>query len=187
MIVLTSNIGITGTDADAGPGIRKTRDDGDKQAKYGRMKKKVLDEVRKIFKPEFVNRLDEIIVFQPLDMEEITKIVDLFLGKVNKEVMAQERMMKATLAAKHKLAKEGYDPQYGARPLRRAIQRLVEDPLAEEFIRGNVPEGATILVDYIEGEENLTFRIFKAGEEIPDLDAEREKAEKKEEEAGAAS
>ena len=93
-------------------------------------------------------------------MEEITQIVDLMLTKVGKEVTAQERTLTATQAAKEKLAKDGFDPQYGARPLRRAIQRMVEDPLAEEFIRGNVPIGSTVEIDYTEGEENLRFNII---------------------------
>jgi ATP-dependent Clp protease ATP-binding subunit ClpC len=95
-----------------------------------------------------------------LDLQEITQIVDLMLNKVGKEVTAQERTLTATQAAKEKLAKDGFDPQYGARPLRRAIQRMVEDPLAEEFIRGNVPIGSTVEIDYTEGDENLHFNII---------------------------
>ncbi len=158
VIVMTSNIGL-GPDGGKDWGIRQNREEGGKDVKYERMKKKVLEEVKKVFKPEFVNRLDEIIVFQSLDMEEMRMIVDLFLKKVAKEVTAQERTLEATDAAKEKLAKEGFDPQYGARPLRRAIQRLVEDALAEEFIRGNVPEGATVTIDYTEGDEGLKFIV----------------------------
>jgi ATP-dependent Clp protease ATP-binding subunit ClpC len=162
VIVLTSNIGISASQTGPELGFRTTgRDEGDRQARYDRMKKKVMEDTRKVFKPEFINRLDELIVFQTLELEEITQIVDLMLSKVGKEVEAQERKLTATQAAKEKLAKEGYDPQYGARPLRRAIQRLVEDPLAEEFIRGNVPEGTLIEVDYKEGDENLHFNFTK--------------------------
>jgi len=159
VIVMTSNIGISSLDTGPDLGFRKSRDEGGKEARYDRMKKKVLDEVRKVFKPEFINRLDEQIVFQTLELEEITQIVDLMLAKVSKELQTQDRSLTATQAAKEKLAKEGFDPQYGARPLRRAIQRMVEDPLAEEFIRGKVPEGSTIEIDYAEGAEGLHFNI----------------------------
>ena len=164
VIVLTSNIGISAQEA-AGKeiGLRQTgRDAANKEERYERMKKKVLDEVRKVFKPEFINRLDELIVFQTLDMEEITQIVDLLLSKVSKELEVNDRRLWATQAAKEKLAKEGYEPQYGARPLRRAIQKWVEDPLSEEFIRGNVPEGTTIEIDFDpEDESKLLFRFHQ--------------------------
>ena len=175
VIVLTSNIGLSASDHGPELGIRKAREDGGKVARYDRMKKKVLEEVKKVFKPEFINRLDETVVFQTLELPEITMIVDLLLGKVRKEVEAQNRKMIATTAGKEKLAKEGYDPQYGARPLRRAITRMVEDPLAEEFIRGNVPEGSTIEIDYKEGDENLTFIIHPG--DVPEKVVEGEKAE----------
>ncbi|MFN8610510.1 MAG: ATP-dependent Clp protease ATP-binding subunit [Vulcanimicrobiota bacterium] len=161
VIILTSNIGISAADAGRDIGLRQTgKEDLSKDAKYDRMKKKVLEEIKKVFKPEFINRLDDPIVFQTLDLEEITQIVDLMLAKVSKEMQTQDRRLTATQAAKEKLAKDGFDPQYGARPLRRAIQRMVEDPLAEEFIRGNVPEGSTVEVDYTEGDENLRFNIL---------------------------
>jgi ATP-dependent Clp protease ATP-binding subunit ClpC len=171
VIVLTSNIGLTGAPDDK-LGLRQTREDGGKQARYERMKKKVLEDVKKVFKPEFINRLDETVVFQALEIEEITEIVDLLLKKVRKEVEAQGRFLEATVASKEKLAKEGYDPQYGARPLRRAIQRMVEDPLAEEFIRGNVPEGSTVELDYKEGDVDLTFNIRKPGDTAADTSTE---------------
>jgi len=159
VIVMTSNIGL-GAEAADKLGLRQSgREEGGKEVKYERMKKKVLEEVKKVFKPEFINRLDEIIVFQSLDKEEMIQIVDLFLKKVAKEVEAQERSLEATTAAKIKLADEGFEPAYGARPLRRAIQRLVEDALAEEFIRGNVPEGSKVIIDYVEGEEGLKFKV----------------------------
>ena len=160
VIILTSNIGISAADQNRDIGFREKKDDGGKDAKYEKMKKKVLEEVKKVFKPEFINRLDDPIVFQTLELEEITQIVDLMLNKVGKEVTAQERTLTATQAAKEKLAKDGFDPQYGARPLRRAIQRMVEDPLAEEFIRGNVPIGSTVEIDYTEGDESLHFNII---------------------------
>ena len=155
VIVMTSNIGI-GAEASGDIGVRQTRDELSAEAKYERMKKKVLDEVKKVFKPEFINRLDETLVFHTLSNEEIKQIVDLMLAKVNKEVVAQGRTLTVTEAAKDVLAKDGFDPVYGARPLRRAIQRLVEDPLAEEFIRGVFEEGDGVLADAEDGK--LVFR-----------------------------
>lgn len=147
VIVMTSNVGTAGISADTEIGFRMTKDEGSDEIKHERMKKKVMDEVKKMFKPEFVNRLDEIVVFHQLTMTEIKHIVDLMLAKVEKEVEAQERHMEVTEVAKEFLAKEGFDPVYGARPLRRAIQKHVEDPLAEEFIRNKFPESSTVVID----------------------------------------
>lgn len=147
VIVMTSNIGTAGIDPEVEIGFRTSKDEGDEAVKYEKMKKKVLDEVKKVFKPEFINRLDEIVVFHKLSREEIKKIVDLMLDKVVKEVEAQERHMEATEPLKEFLAKEGFDPVYGARPLRRAIQKNIEDPLAEEFIKNKFPEGTTVVLD----------------------------------------
>ena len=160
VIVMTSNIGVTVTGANVDMGIRKDRDEGSAEVKYERMKKKILDETKKIFKPEFLNRLDELLVFHPLSNDEIKQIVDLMLAAVEKEVKAQGRHMEVLESAKDVLAKEGFDPVYGARPLRRAIQRMVEDPMAEELIRGNFEEGDTIVVG-ADGDK-LTFVRKKA-------------------------
>ena len=163
VIVMTSNIGVTMTGVEGDLGLRKGRDEGPDSVKYERMKKKILEEVKKVFKPEFINRLDETLVFHPLSNEEIKRIVDLMLSSVEKEVKAQGRNMNVLEAAKDVLAKEGFDPVYGARPLRRAIQRMVEDPMAEELIRGNFEEGDTIVVG-ADGDK-LTF-VRKKAEEI---------------------
>jgi ATP-dependent Clp protease ATP-binding subunit ClpC len=111
------------------------------------MKNKINEEVKKAFKPEFLNRLDSVIVFHALTKDQIKQIVDLMLEVVYREVTAQDRKLEVTDAAKEFLGKEGFDPVYGARPLRRAIQRHVEDALAEELIRGNFEPGDTIIAD----------------------------------------
>lgn len=163
VIIMTSNIGTSTTMMDKELGFRSVKDEGDTKVKYERMKKKILDEVKKIFKPEFINRLDEVIVFTHLTEKEIREIVDLMMSRVQKEIEAQGRSMEYSSDAKELLAKEGFDPVYGARPLRRAIQRLVEDPLAEEFIRGNFKEGDRVMVDLSPDDpEKLVF--FKEGE-----------------------
>ncbi|MFH1452695.1 MAG: ATP-dependent Clp protease ATP-binding subunit [Armatimonadota bacterium] len=147
VIVMTSNIGTAGIDAPVDIGFRTTKEEGDDEIKHKKMEKKVMDEVKKVFKPEFLNRLDQIVVFHKLTMEEIKHIVELMLAKVDKEIEAQERHMEVTEPAKVFLCKEGFDPIYGARPLRRAIQKHIEDPLAEEFIRNIFPEGSTVVID----------------------------------------
>jgi ATP-dependent Clp protease ATP-binding subunit ClpA len=115
------------------------------QAAYEKMKSKVLEEVKHTFRPEFLNRVDEIVVFHQLSREQIEQIVGLELAKVVQEVKAQEMDLEVTEEAKQLLARKGWDPQFGARPLRRAIQREVEDELAEELLKGNFTAGDRIL------------------------------------------
>ncbi len=111
------------------------------------MKNKVLEEVKHTFRPEFLNRLDETVVFHQLTRPQIEQIVGLELEKVIREVKAQEMFLEVTEEAKSLLAKKGWDPQFGARPLRRAIQREVEDELAEEMLRGKFGAGDRILCE----------------------------------------
>jgi len=119
----------------------------------------VLEEVKHTFRPEFLNRVDELVVFHQLTREQIEQIVGLELEKVMREVRAQEMELKVTEAAKALLAKKGWDPQYGARPLRRAIQRSVEDELAEEMLKGTFGSGDHILADVDENDpEKLKFQ-----------------------------
>jgi ATP-dependent Clp protease ATP-binding subunit ClpC len=111
------------------------------------MKNKVLDEVKHTFRPEFLNRVDEVVVFHQLSREQIEEIVGLELEKVIREVNAQDMHLEVTEDAKRLLARKGWDPQFGARPLRRAIQREVEDELAEEMLKGNFTGGDRILAE----------------------------------------
>ena len=148
VVIMTSNIGATGMQTTTDIGFRPQKLDTDEGSKaYERMKSKVLEEVKQSFRPEFLNRIDELVVFHQLTREQIEEIVGLELEKVMREVKAQDMHLRVTDAAKGVLAKKGWDPQFGARPLRRAIQRLVEDELAEEMIRGNFTAGDTILAD----------------------------------------
>ncbi len=148
VIIMTSNVGATGMQTTTDIGFRSQKDAGttDTQA-YERMKSKVLDEVKHAFRPEFLNRVDEIVVFHQLSRDEIGQIVGLELDKVIREVKAQEMHLEVTDDAKALLAKKGWDPQFGARPLRRAIQREVEDELAEEMLKGNFGSGDRILAE----------------------------------------
>ena len=165
VITMTSNIGVAGLAPDTEMGFRKQKDEGSSDAKYERMKTKIMEEVKKVFKPEFLNRLDESVVFHALSEQEVKQIVDLMLSRVAKEVEAQDRKMIATEAAKELLAKEGFDPQFGARPLRRAIQRRVEDPLAEDFIRNRFKEHDTVIIDAKDG--NIVFRSQEEDAAVP--------------------
>jgi len=145
VIIMTSNVG--------GSLIRQSTlgfapdTDGDGQPTHEALEKRLLDELRKSFRPEFLNRIDEIIVFDPLDREQLERIVDLLLVHVRDLVEGQGMHLQVTEAAKARILDEGYDAAYGARPLRRAIQRLVENPLSSELLRGRFHEGDTIEVD----------------------------------------
>ncbi len=148
VIIMTSNVGATGMTTTTDIGFRPQKMTGEDAIKaYERMKSRVLEEVKQTFRPEFLNRVDEVLVFHQLSREEIEKIVTLELEKVIREVRAQEMELKVTEAAKALLARKGWDPQFGARPLRRAIQRMVEDEIAEEMLKGVFSSGDHILAD----------------------------------------
>ncbi len=129
----------------------------DKQMTYDHMKERVTEELKKHFRPEFINRLDEIIVFHELDMDELKQIVDLMLTRVTDQLANQQLHLALTDDAKEFLGRQGYDPELGARPLRRAIQRLLEDPLSEHVLLGEFKAGTTILVGFDSENEQLTF------------------------------
>ena len=148
VIIMTSNVGATGMTTTTDIGFRPERMSNADEAKaYERMKNRVMEEVKQTFRPEFLNRVDEVLVFHQLTRDQIEKIVTLELNKVVREVRAQEMELKVTDAAKSVLAKKGWDPEFGARPLRRAIQRMVEDELAEEMLKGVFGSGDHILGD----------------------------------------
>jgi ATP-dependent Clp protease ATP-binding subunit ClpC len=148
VIIMTSNVGATGMTTTTEIGFRPQKDSGqsDEQA-YERMKTRVLEEVKHTFRPEFLNRVDEIVVFHQLSREQIEQIVGLEMAKVIREIEAQDMHLEVTEDAKALLARKGWDPQFGARPLRRAIQREVEDELSEELIKGNFTSGDHILAE----------------------------------------
>jgi len=115
----------------------------------------VTEAVKKTFRPEFLNRIDEIIVFHELTEEQLRSIVDLMVKDLQKRLADRRLDVELTEEAKSWLAKEGYDPVYGARPLRRAIERYVENPLSTKLLRGEFSPGDTIIVD--RGDDGLTF------------------------------
>ena len=120
------------------------------------MKSKVMTEVQKLFRPEFLNRLDEIIVFHELSEEQLRKIVDLMVNELEERLSEHKLGIEMTDKAKSWIAKEGYDPVYGARPLRRVIERYVENPLSSMLLRNELHDGEVIKVDV--DKDGLTFK-----------------------------
>ena len=121
------------------------------------MQGKILEETKRVFKPEFLNRLDDIIVFHTLSKEMLTRIVDLEVAKVTARIKEKEIILTLDAAAHELLIEKGYDPTYGARPMRRAVERYLEDPMAEEIIRGSFKAGDTIQVT--RDGEKLSFKV----------------------------
>ena len=149
IIIMTSNLGTR--DIQKGPGIGFASKP-DEKLTYERMKDKVMEELKRSFRPEFLNRIDEIIVFHSLPQEDVKEIVDLMMKRVREQLKAKDLEIELTEAAKVVLAEKGYDPALGARPLRREIQRLVEDPLSEKLLWKEFRAGQTIIVDARDGE-----------------------------------
>ncbi|OIO60252.1 MAG: NDP-hexose 4-ketoreductase [Verrucomicrobia bacterium CG1_02_43_26] len=143
ILIMTSNVGADALQKDAtlgfGHGINASQD-------FDKIKERVLDETKRIFKPEFINRISEIVIFHPLSRENVKAIVDLELNKVSKRLANQDIKLEVASDAKEFLAEKGYDKKFGARPLRRAIERYIEDPLAEEILSGNIKAGEPIQV-----------------------------------------
>jgi ATP-dependent Clp protease ATP-binding subunit ClpC len=155
IIIMTSNIGVRDL-KDFGAGIgfaTKSRVENQDDL----VKSTIQNALKKTFSPEFLNRLDDVIVFNSLAREDLHKIIDISLNKLFKRITNIGYSMELTDKAKDFLAEKGYDQQYGARPLNRAIQKYVEDPLAEEILKGTMSEGDVILVDHEDSEEMLKF------------------------------
>ena len=149
---------------------------------YDKIKGQIMVELKKKFRPEFLNRIDEIIIFHPLAEEEIKQIVDLLIRQLNKRLAERGIKIKLTEEAEREIAKRGYVPEFGARPLKRTIQREVETPLSVEILKGNVQEGDTVTVDYDKDEGEITFTVEKP--DIPEAkkaDIKTEEPEKSEE------
>jgi ATP-dependent Clp protease ATP-binding subunit ClpC len=161
IIIMTSNLGTR--DIQKGPGIGFAARP-DEKLSYEKMKDRVMDELKKSFRPEFLNRIDEVIVFHSLTQEDVKQIVDLMMKRVTEQLKAKDLEIDLTDAAKTLLAEQGYDPALGARPLRRTIQRLVEDPLSEKLLWKEFRAGQTIIVDARDGE-----MVFEGAGVPPDV------------------
>ncbi|QKS69672.1 ATP-dependent Clp protease ATP-binding subunit [Paenalkalicoccus suaedae] len=147
-IIMTSNVGASALRQQKSLGFTAQTAD----AKYGDMKGKVIDELKKAFRPEFLNRIDETIVFHSLEKSHIKQIVTLMANELKKRLAEQDIDFELTDAAKAKIADEGFDPEYGARPLRRALQKQVEDRLSEELLRGKLLKGQKVKLGIREGD-----------------------------------
>jgi ATP-dependent Clp protease ATP-binding subunit ClpC len=156
IIIMTSNVGAELLKKQTVMGFGAPLEGHD----YVSMRDKILDETKRVFKPEFLNRLDEIIVFHSLGKPELLRIVDLEVDKVLRRIKAKEIHIELSQSAKEFLIEKGYDPQYGARPMRRAVERYLEDPLAEELLRGHVKAGDR--AEVVAGDGRLTFHVAES-------------------------
>jgi ATP-dependent Clp protease ATP-binding subunit ClpC len=153
ILIMTSNVGVRPIEMDKTLGFRDQREDPSDPKVYEAMKKRMLEEMKKTFRPEFLNRVDEIIVFQHLKKEEILQIADLYLKRVNQQAKEMQITIDLSDAVKDFLVEQGYDPNLGARPLRRAVQRFIEDPLSEEMLLGRFQAGDEIIAELDENKQ----------------------------------
>ena len=158
IILLTSNVGSESAKKSKSIGFNNS----DGEVDYEKMKELIMDDAKKVFRPEFLNRLDDVIVFHSLDKEALMKILDLEVGKVVDRLKNKNIDLVLDKSALDFLVEKGHDPEYGARPMRRAVERFMEDPLAEEILRGKLIEGSPINVTA--GKEKLVFSQKSAAE-----------------------
>jgi ATP-dependent Clp protease ATP-binding subunit ClpC len=158
IIIMTSNVGASEIAKNTGIGF--TVSDAEGGVTYDDMKTRIMSDLKKVFRPEFLNRIDEVIVFHKLTKPEIREIVELLLKRVRESLAEKELSLNLSDDAADVLVDKGWDPSMGARPLRRAIQRYIEDPLADEVLAQNLAPGSTIEVDKApEGEEEKALSI----------------------------
>ncbi|MEK6619954.1 MAG: AAA family ATPase, partial [Chloroflexota bacterium] len=166
IIIMTSNLAQKMLKSEAALGFRAKAagEDSDVQAAWERMKERVQEEMKRFFRPEFLNRIDATVVFTPLNKAEIRQIVDLELARVRKQLASQEITLDITDGAKDHIATIGYDANFGARPLGRTIQNQIEDPLAEMLLQAGFAQGDTVRVDAKDGK----LEISKVEERKPE-------------------
>jgi ATP-dependent Clp protease ATP-binding subunit ClpC len=145
IVIMTSNIGAAEIARNTPLGFAVS--DDETGITYEDMKNRIMGELKKVFRPEFLNRIDDVIVFHKLQKDEIKQIIELLLLRIRKSMADRELQLDLSDAAKDLLVEKGWDPSMGARPLRRAIQRFIEDPLADFVLRAEVPAGSTVVVD----------------------------------------
>ena len=173
IIIMTSNVGADLIKKQSIMGFGAMSSD---KSDFNSMKEKIEEQAKKHFKPEFLNRLDDIIVFHMLEKEDLVHIVDLEISKVLKRVRDKKIEVELDQTSKELLIAEGYDPAYGARPMRRAVERFLEDPFAEHLLRGDIKEGDHVKITRRENEKSLKFSVTEKNpppaEEVPALAAE---------------
>jgi len=166
IVIMTSNVGAALLNREARIGFKQSKDKAKAhQSDYEAMKDKVLGELKNTFKPEFLNRIDDVVVFHALRMEEMQSIIDLLLNRVRNQLTEQQVELVVPGASKEFLIDKGFDPEYGARPLRRTIQRLVEDPLAEGLLEGKFHPGD--LIEAVVIDDNLDLQVRNRIEQLP--------------------
>jgi ATP-dependent Clp protease ATP-binding subunit ClpC len=143
ILIMTSNLGTSLIGKRVSPGFLAESE----SSSYEKMKERVIEEMKRAFRPEFLNRIDDTIVFHALSEAHIKQIIQLMIARINKQLSERGIELLLTEAAENMLVEKGYDPTYGARQLRRTIQKHIEDPLAEAIVRGQLPESAQIEVD----------------------------------------
>ena len=157
VLIMTSNVGAKEIKGRKGMGfISEASDSG-----YQQMKSRVLEELRKVFNPEFLNRLDEIIVFRQLERSDLMKIIEILLKDLYKRLESQTIEFEITTEAKEFILEKGYNPEHGARPLKRAIQKYLEDPLSEKLLSGELAKSDLLRITAAPGAQNLSFEAVK--------------------------
>jgi ATP-dependent Clp protease ATP-binding subunit ClpC len=170
IVIMTSNLGAAQISKNQSLGFSSTDEAG---LSYDEMKSRVTGELKKVFRPELLNRIDEVIVFHKLEKAEIKQIIDLMLKRLREQMAVHKVTIELTDKAKDLLVEQGFDPAMGARPLRRAIQRLIEDPLADFVLGAELMPGATLIVDRKKNTEDVEIKIIPGIE--PVLEEEPEK------------
>ncbi|MCJ7491672.1 MAG: AAA family ATPase, partial [Dehalococcoidia bacterium] len=158
VVIMTSNIGSRHLRP-----VGSSLDEFGREMEYELQKQEVLGELKEVFRPELLNRIDEIIVFSPLNEEQIGEIVDLFISRVREQMSEMGIGLEVSRSARKVLAREGFNPEYGARPLRRTVQRLIENPVSRDILAGEFKEGDTVVADAPEG--SIVFSV-KRGEPV---------------------
>ena len=157
VLIMTSNVGADLVRKQGNLGFTTKPD----ALNYENMRTKLLDEVKRVFRPEFLNRVDDLIVFHPLLKDDLCKIIDIELSHLHKRLEKLGYELEVTDTAKDYIIEKGWDAQFGARPLKRAIQKYIEDVLAEEIIKNVLQAGDRIYVDHEEGKDDMTIDIRK--------------------------
>jgi ATP-dependent Clp protease ATP-binding subunit ClpC len=170
IIIMSGNVGAQMIKREAQIGFRTLgNDERSEQQAYERMREKVLGEVKNVFRPEFVNRVDMIVVFRALALRDVLSIVDLELNRIRKQMHEQALTLEVSPEAMEFLGTKGYDPDYGARPLRRVIQNTIEDELADRLLRGELKSGGSVQVAVVDGEIKVsTTPTMAPGEPAPE-------------------
>jgi ATP-dependent Clp protease ATP-binding subunit ClpC len=168
IVIMTSNLGVQGMGETLSLGFQPSvPDDNQTDQEHKKMRTRILDELKRVFRPEFLNRIDAVVVFKRLTPPEMRKIVDLLVARIGTHLNTQDMKLEITDKAKDKIAEEGFDKVYGARPLRRVIQRLIEDPLSEELLRFKYKAGDTVVVEVDDKGEVIIVPVVAKKEKVP--------------------